>query len=144
MSSTITNGLFTADIMQPLLGVACQDTDIRIPLSFYNVKNIQTASGTYTPNNDYLYLFQGLASVFAPTFAIIMVSAPTTLACQFTKSALSYTPTQFAFIEWANDPLNTFSDCYIDGRLSPYPNNSPMAQGVQVSYSMIIGQAQIN
>jgi len=143
-SPTLSNVVFRATVQPQVLQPFSESLPLQIPINFDSVSNLKVLVGSYTPNNDYIYLLSGIPSGESPNFMIIMIDAPIALSCQFPKGALNYSPTKFAFLEWVVDPLNLLTGCFIDGRLSPNPGNTPMTQGKTVSYTIICGQSMIS
>lgn len=118
--------------------------NIKLPISFANTTSLTKVGGTYTPNNDYLYLFQGLADNLSPNFLLFITDGPTNLSCQFQKSNFNLQVVRFHFSTITFDPLNFCSGCFIDGRTSPNPGNTPMAQNTPINYELIYGQSTIS
>lgn len=119
---------------------------MKLPISFTDAAHVYRFMGSYTPNNDYLYLFSGYTLTNAPNFMIAICDSatPMSLSCQFQKSNLNIQVQRFSLFSWVMDPLNFCVGCFIDGRLQPNPGNTPLVQGQAINYELIIGQATIS
>lgn len=111
---------------------------------FQNVQNSITKVGTYTPNNDYLYLSYNTPAPQAPNFVLLFCSATINLTIQagggYMCSALPVYKVYSLLMPLGSTYL--INGIYFEGRtssISPFP----MAQGVPVDYAFMAGQATI-
>lgn len=143
-SQSITKCVFTATINLGGVVPISESILLSLPLTFASAKNIQVLNGQYTPNNDYLYLANGFAADKAPNFFFLLCDSPISITCTFPRNNASHAHNRFGFLSWADDPVNTITSMFIDGRVSPNPGVSTMAQGVPVNYTFVFGQAAIS
>lgn len=109
-------------------------------LNFTSVQNVLTKEGTYTPNNDYLYLWKDIPAPNAPNFIFLQTDG--LLALSITSGSLvmmNAAPINKMF-NLLLPPSNLYAvdNIYIEGRaLTPMP----MAPGVPVNYFCLMAQA---
>lgn len=113
-------------------------------LGFSEVKFLRTRQGTYTPNNDYLYLQQNIPADEAPNFIFILspdVMNVTVVAGQSNMIAAVPFHKMFLHLQPAASPYK-INSIYFEGRTwaqAPHP----MTQNVPIDYFAVMGQAVI-
>lgn len=120
----------------------------KIPISqkviFSNVTNPQTRTGSFTPNNDYLYLAQNIPADKSPNFFYLICTGQ----CNITMAGpQGYTMQANPILKsmlWLIPKTNTFpiTGIYIEGRTANIP--MPMAQGAPIDYYCLYGQADLS
>lgn len=126
------------EVDQPALSVE-NALQIAQSLNFGPLANLLVKEGTYTPNNDYFWLWQNIPTLEAPNFFYIQTDGVVNLsvtgggvqmlnAVPINKMHLLLLP--------PNSPYAP-TTIYLEGRLG-YP--SPMAQGFPVNYLAIMAQ----
>lgn len=112
--------------------------------TFTNVKNTVVKMGTYTPNDDYLYLAQSIAADVAPNFILLFCSSVLNLTIAagggYMCSALPIHKVYTLLMPPKTNYL--VNGIYIEGRLANIAP-APMAQGVPVDYAFMAGQATL-
>lgn len=111
-------------------------------LAFKNIANLMQLSGTYTPNNDYLYLYQNIPEEKRPNFFLMICSGQINVTISSAQSYLvaALPILKQCFFALPSDfPINGI---YIEGRQSMSP--IPMVQGAHVDYFCLMGQATIS
>lgn len=109
-------------------------------LNFTSVQNVMMKEGTYTPNNDYLYLWKEIPAGNAPNFIFLQTNG--LLALTITSASLQMVncaPVNKMF-NLLLPPSNLYAidNIYIEGRaLTPMP----MVTGVPVDYFCLMAQA---
>lgn len=128
-------------VVQPSVITPLTDTiPIALPMTFANVASLRSISGTYTPNNDTKNIATFL-SAFSPSFIIFICDAHVILDTD--NSFLSGLPVNKFFMTTmvsTQGGANPITTIYLNGMTS---QNYPMEQGVPVSYTLIVGQADI-
>jgi hypothetical protein len=141
-AASITKSSFNATIINGTVSPLVSSTPVNLPLVFKDVKNIREFNGSFTPNNDYKYIFQNLTFEDAPTFIIIICDGHmnVTINHSNTNSKIQSVK-RFSFISVVEDPLNFIQNFYLEGRTS---SPSPMTQGETVNYTIFIGQGDLS
>lgn len=140
MIASISNFLLKFTLTNPAFESNPTIQQIQQMLSFGNLSALQTKEGTYTPNNDYEWLWQNIPANEAPTF--IFIQTPTSLNLTIN------TPGGNAVVK--SIPINkVFMLCvpagyvvdniYIEGR--PSESVLAMAQGVPCQYFCLMARA---
>lgn len=102
------------------------------------------ANGKYTPNDDYIYILNGIQPIKSPNFAIIICDGQINVHIQRAQSGgtINNLPVmRFGFLSWKQHLTDYVNALFIDGRLSAAV---PMVQGVEVNYTIITGRAEIS
>lgn len=108
-------------------------------LQFSAVNNILIKEGSYTPNNDYIYMWNNIPAAAAPNF--IFIQTPTQLNITVTapggKTICAAVPVDKVFM-LCLPPGFIIDNVYIEGR-----DNAPlpMALGVETQYYCLMAQA---
>lgn len=138
----IINARFQATINPGDCSPLLETIPLILPLTFTGVSAVEIYRGIYTPNNDYLYLFQNRPYSVAPNFMMLLCGGQININLGFSSGASSLqSHTRFFFDSWLLDPTNFMNNVYIEGRTAA---QSAMPQGVAVDYTVIIGQAAIS
>lgn len=132
----------TFDFSPPAFAGLAQNIPVSAPLGFTNISHFNWTEGTYTPANDYRYLVQNPPSGQDPNFFIFLCSTSAvitvyTAAGAYIVNCLPIWKSWYCMI-----PANsTITGIYIEGRTNV---PMPMAQGVEVDYCAIWGQATLS
>lgn len=118
-----------------------QEFQYNLPINFSNLANIQAVNGTWSPNNDYIYLLNSIPFAMAPNFLICTSTTQLNLNIVFTGASNLVTIERFMFLSPLSSSNNFIQSIYIEGRTNVL---QPMAQGTPVTYSLIAGQATIS
>lgn len=136
----VNNAQFVA-VVQPSVITPLTDTiPVALPITFANVTNLRSITGTYTPNND-THTIANFTSATSPNFFIFICDAPVILDTD--NSFLSGMPCNkfgvFTLVPIA-DGADPITQIYMNGMTA---QNYPMQQGVAVNFTLIVGQATI-
>lgn len=114
-------------------------------LDFKAIANFQFQQGTYTPNNDYLYLAQSIQLAQAPNFMFLICSGQLNLTVSANGGYMIAAVPIFKVWSLVMPPglPYTIQGVYIEGRMSGI-SPAPMPQGTPVDYIFGMGQAQLN
>jgi hypothetical protein len=141
MIATITNFLLKFTLFNPAFESNFPTlTPIQQALSFGNLTAIQTKEGTYTPNNDYEWLWESIPPSESPTF--IFLQTPTSVNISITTAdgqlLVRSAPANKLFM-LCLPPSVIISNIYLEGR--PGQSSVAMAQGVPAQYFCLMAQA---
>lgn len=136
--ATIKNFLISFALAGPgFSGASAQQITQR--LTFAGVNNIEIKEGTYTPNNDYLWLWQNIPAASSPNF--IFIQTPTALNISITSPAggtiINAVPANKIFM-LSLPPGFVVDNIYIEGRKI---GAAPMPLGIEVQYFCLMAQA---
>lgn len=142
VAGVISQALFQANIKLDTVAPLADVFNLRHPLNFEQVSNVEVINGTFVTENNYLYLFQGLANVNAPEWMIIVCDGQMNLVAAKSQSGafFSMPVNRFSFLSWQGDAFDFLSSIYIDGRTS---SPIPMSQGATINYTIIMGRGRL-
>lgn len=136
----ITGAQFKASVNPGTVSPLQEALAIVLPLNFGNLSYVNIFRGAFTPANDYLYLFQNLPVAQAPNFLIVTSDGLFNLSRAYNGGTQPDSISRFQFQSWPIDPNYFLASAYIEGRTNvPFP----MAQGVPVHYTVVVGRADI-
>lgn len=138
---SIKNFILNFAISNPSFDGAQGLTQYLQKLSFSQVANVLTKEDTYTPNNDYRYIWQSIPAGSAPNFIFIqtpgILNLCVTVGGQPVINALPVNKCIFIPLPPGGPIVDSI---YIEGR--PGTAAYPMAQGTPVDYFCLMAQAQ--
>lgn len=137
---SLTKVSFSALAVVPAISPLAETFPIAVPLKFDSLANLQVISGTYTPANDIFNIVTGLASK-GINFYILITDGPAV----FGDKSFQLVETPMNKLLVAMMPPPQPGQYFIDGfsfcGLTNFRN--PMAQGVPVNYTLVLGTAVI-
>lgn len=143
--SSITNSWFMATIQQAMVDPIQVISPFKIPIQFSNVMCLKVVSDSYTPNNDYRYVFQSITQTESPNFLMFICDGPVNITFGndrgFIASQIHVNRIYVHTMPQSSDDYIKY--LYLEGRIG---NGfvDPMAQNVPVNYTIVYGQAQIS
>lgn len=143
--SSVLNAQFIATVNLQTVSPIIDTLPIVLPLSFTDTSDINVMSGTFTPNNNVITLFNTypLSLAAAPTFLIVVCDAQINLEISYSDGSSTIDPINaFAFYSTVQNDARFISNLYINGQASNTPPAMP--QNVPVNYTIIIGKATIS
>jgi hypothetical protein len=115
-------------------------TQIQEILNFGNVNFVQMKEGTYTPNNDYEWLWESIPANESPTFIFLQTPTSVNISITTTDGQLLVRSAPANKLFMLCLPSNVIvSNIYLEGR--PGQSSFPMAQGVPAEYFCLMAQA---
>lgn len=143
-SAQLTDFLISFNVTPAAFPGLSQSIPVNSKIHFSDIKNFWFLQGSYTPNNDYLYLLQNQPLNKAPNFLLFICSGQ---ACITMGASQGYMIgampifNNFCLFMPPNSP-HPINGIYLEGR----PGNSlmPMPQGVALDYICIMGQAVLS
>lgn len=140
---SVTNAVFKALFNLPTPSPMSDTFNCNLPLNFTNCTTMQSNSGEYTPNNDYLYLYQGFTQYTAPNIVLITSDQQLNVQMVFSDGSVRYMVTQrFNFLSWVPNPGAFLTSIFIEGRTGNV--SQPMPQGQPVTYLVLVAQATLS
>lgn len=140
VAPAINNAQFIATVSNQVVSPLSDVLPVIVPFNFASLTNFYTVTGSFTPANNVKYLATSLSAI-SPNFIIFICDGLCVLNTD--NSFLAGIPVEkFLFatmppIVGGGNPMGSIS---LSGQTSqPYP----MAQGVQVNYTLFYGQATI-
>lgn len=110
------------------------------PLLFDSITSVVVKEGTYTPNNDYEYLWQNIPANEAPNFIFIQTPTLVYLSVRKSDNTLIANAVPVNKCHMLLLPPGTLVDnVYLEGRVSQA--TPPMPQGVPASFFCLMAQA---
>lgn len=113
---------------------------VSFPVSLNGVTNLQVIHGSFTPANNTKFIAQGLAAT-SPSFIIFCCDGVANLTTDNVfMTQLPVNKVAFITMPLTAGGNNPFDSFLLDGTAA---NPYPMAQGVALNYTLIIGQATV-
>lgn len=110
------------------------------PLAFTNVQSLNVKEGTYTPNDDYEWIWKDIPAADAPNFVFLQSPVPINLSITLANGTLlcNAVPVNKVFL-LCLPPGVLPSNIYIEGRVVNSP--TPMPQGQPAPFFCLMAQA---
>jgi hypothetical protein len=139
--SAIENFKLYFELLEPPFNGQQVSIPIEQRLIFSDMTNVAIKEGTYTPNNDYDWIWQSIAAGEAPNFILLQTPTSVNLSITTPNGSLLVNATPINKIFMLCLPPGTIiNNIYLEGRIAE-GGATPMAQGVPASYFCLMAQA---
>jgi hypothetical protein len=139
----ISNASVVMEVLPAILNPIAQDSNINIPMFFNSVANLELISGSFTPNNNILNVVSAIPNSSAPNFIMLITDGQANLTINSGPTVLvNSNPVMKVYVNCMNkNSTYNITDIILDGTTSAV---TPMAQNVQVNYTLVYCQADIS
>jgi hypothetical protein len=142
--ASVQNCQFQATVNVDVVAPFIETLPIVCPLTFTGASNIVAVSGTYVPEDDYLYLFNLPAeeTQTAPSWYFLLVDAPAQVTGVLANGN-NFTNSVERFMFQSLGVQGSFSclSMYLEGRPSTF---GQVQQGSPINYTLVYGQGTVS